>query len=60
MKIRRTNSFGEAPRRRSPVPMGCLLLAILVLGALGWTWHQGGEQPLVRVEKPVPADKLGH
>ncbi len=59
MKIRRTNSFGEPPRRRSPVPMGCILLAIIVIAALGWAWHQGGEQPLTRVEKPIAADKLG-
>lgn len=60
MKIRRSNSFGEPARRRSPVPMGCILLALIVIAALGWAWHQGGEKPLTPVEKPIPADKLGH
>lgn len=59
MKIRRTNSFGEPPRRRTPVPIGCILLAAIILGALGWAWHQGGEKQLGRVEKPVSADRLG-
>ncbi|RXR28613.1 hypothetical protein [Sphingobium fluviale] len=60
MKIRRTNAFGEPPRRRSPVPIGCLLGVLIVLAVLGWAWHQGGEQPLSHVEKPVAADSLGH
>ncbi|MDQ4419060.1 hypothetical protein OOT33_01175 [Sphingobium sp. DEHP117] len=60
MKIRRTNAFGEAPRRRSPVPIGCLLPVLILIAVLGWAWHQGGEKPLSHVEKPIAADKLGH
>ncbi|MCH4150437.1 MAG: hypothetical protein LKF30_00585 [Sphingobium sp.] len=60
MKIRRTNSFGEPTRRRSPVPLGLILVPLALVGALGWAWHQGGEKPLTHVEKPVAADKLGH
>lgn len=59
MKIRRSNAFGEPARRRSPVPMGCLLLILVVAAVLGWAWYQGGEKPLARVEKPVAADRLG-
>jgi len=40
--------------------MGCILIAIILVVALGWIWHQGGEKPLTRVEKPIAADKLGH
>ena len=39
--------------------MGCLLLILVVAAVLGWAWHQGGEKPLARVEKPVAADRLG-
>ncbi len=57
MKIKR--SVSSPPRRGRPVPLIPLVLLLILIALIGWFWVRGGEQPLVRVEKPVVAERLG-
>lgn len=61
MKFKRTDSniISQGPRRRTRLPIVPLTLAVLLVLLLVWAWQRGGEQPQTRVEKPVPAAKLG-
>lgn len=61
MKINRNNnSFGSSSRRRGPsLPILPILLVLIVIGLLWLFWTRGGEQPQQRVEKAIPAEKLG-
>lgn len=60
MKIKRqTSSFESRPRRRSTLPLIPIILILLIVGVFVLLWARGGEQPQVRVEKAIPAEKLG-
>ncbi len=60
MKIKRqTSSFESRPRRRSTLPLIPIILILLIVGLFVLLWARGGEQPQVRVEKAIPAEKLG-
>ncbi|AUW58850.1 hypothetical protein C1T17_12855 [Sphingobium sp. SCG-1] len=60
MKIKRQNSsFESRTRRRSSLPIVPIILLIVIIGLFWLMWSRGGEQPQVRVEKAIPAEKLG-
>lgn len=60
MKIKRqTSSFESRPRRRSTLPLIPIIVILLIVGLFVLLWARGGEQPQVRVEKAIPAEKLG-
>ncbi|MGK2912190.1 MAG: hypothetical protein ACSLE1_20695 [Sphingobium sp.] len=60
MKIKRQNSsFESRPRRRNALPVIPIVLLVLLIGLLWLAWTRGGEQPQTRVEKAIPAEKLG-
>jgi hypothetical protein len=63
MKTNRNfGSFETTSRRRrgfSLVPLIPVALVILLIAALWLIWSRGGEQPQQRVEKVIPAEKLG-
>lgn len=60
MKIKRQNSsFESRPRRRSPLPIIPIVFVAVLIGVLWLAWARGGEQPQTRVEKAIPAEKLG-
>lgn len=60
MKIRRNNSsIFESPRQRRRLPIIRIAIAVLFVLSLYLLWGRGGEKPLVRVEKPIPAERLG-
>ncbi len=60
MKIKRQiSSFESRPRRRSTLPLIPIIVILLIVGLFVLLWARGGEQPQVRVEKAIPAEKLG-
>lgn len=61
MKIsRNNNSFGgPSRRRRNPLFLPILFLALLFVALIGWLWSRGGEQAQQRVEIVIPAERLG-
>jgi hypothetical protein len=63
MKSKRNyGTFETTTRRRrgiSLAPLVPIVLLVLVVGFLWLIWSRGGEQPQVRVEKVIPAEKLG-
>lgn len=59
MKIRRSNAAFEPSRRRSPLPVIRIALAIIVIAILVFAWQRGGEQAQHPVEKPIASDRLG-
>jgi len=60
MKIKRnSNAIFETPRRRRRLPIIPVVIVLLLITGLGLAWQRGGEQPQVRVEKPVSPSKLG-
>lgn len=57
---RNFSSFeGGSRRRGSSLPIIPIALAVLVIALLAFFWSRGGEQPQQRVEKVIPAEKLG-
>lgn len=57
---RNFSSFeGGSRRRGSSLPIIPIALALLVIALLAFFWSRGGEQPQQRVEKVIPAEKLG-
>jgi|GEM_PF-430501 len=60
MKIKRSSNVFEnsRPRRRLPIFRMALVAALVAL--LIMAWQRGGEQAQTRIEKPIPAEKLGH
>lgn len=61
MKTNRNfSSFEGSTRRRGMrLPIIPIALVILVIALLAFFWSRGGEQPQQRVEKVIPAEKLG-
>lgn len=60
MKIS-SNKYGSYNNRtrRSKGPIVLILLAVLLAVFLWFLWQRGGEKPQQRVEKAIPAEKLG-
>lgn len=60
MKSNRSfSSFERGSRRRTRLPIIPIVLVLIVAGLLALFWSKGGEQPQQRVEKAIPAEKLG-
>ncbi|MBB6122596.1 hypothetical protein [Sphingobium subterraneum] len=61
MKIKRSSSVFDSPRRRSSVRLPIIPIAVIVvvIALLMLLWSRGGEKPQTRVEKAIPAEKLG-
>ncbi|EQB32080.1 hypothetical protein [Sphingobium ummariense] len=61
MKNRRSvSSFeGASRRRRSSLPIVPVVAIIVLIGLIALFWSRGGERPQQRVEKVIPAEKLG-
>lgn len=59
MKIRRNDGIFEGPRRRRRLPIFPIALGIVLVALVVLLWQRGGEQAQVRVEKAIPAEKLG-
>ncbi|SEI81059.1 hypothetical protein SAMN05518849_101990 [Sphingobium sp. AP50] len=57
---RNFSSFESSSRRRgSRLPILPIALVVLLALLLAFFWSRGGEKPQQRVEKPIPAEKLG-
>lgn len=59
---RNYGSFETTTRRRrgiSLAPLIPIVLLLLLIGFFWLIWSRGGEQPVERVEKVIPAEKLG-
>ncbi|WP_066514524.1 hypothetical protein [Sphingobium cloacae] len=60
MKNRRSYSnFEGSSRRRTRLPIIPIVLVILLVALIAILWSRGGERPQQRVEKAIPAEKLG-
>lgn len=61
MKNNRNFSSFEGSGRRRGGRLPIIPIALVLLGAalLAFFWSRGGEQPQQRVEKVIPAEKLG-
>lgn len=57
---RNFSSFeGSTRRRGTRLPIIPVVLVVLVVALLAFFWSRGGEQPQQRIEKVIPAEKLG-
>jgi len=57
---RNFSSFeGSSRRRGGRLPIIPILIVLLVVALLAFFWSRGGEKPQQRVEKIIPAEKLG-
>jgi len=60
MKNNRSHSsFEGSSRRRTRLPIIPIVLVIVLVALIAFLWSRGGERPQQRVEKVVPAEKLG-
>lgn len=50
---------GSSRRRGTRLPIIPIVLIVLLAGLVALLWSRGGEQPQQRVEKAIPAEKLG-
>jgi hypothetical protein len=54
------STFESSSRRRGTrLPLIPIVLIVLLAGLVVLLWSRGGEQPQQRVEKTIPAEKLG-
>ena len=54
------STFESSSRRRGTrLPIIPIVLIVLVIGLVALLWSRGGERPQQRVEKAIPAEKLG-
>lgn len=53
------SSFEGGSRRRTRLPIIPTVIVILLIALIAFLWSRGGEQPQARVEKVIPAEKLG-
>lgn len=62
MKIsRNSTNFGGSRRRRNPLVLPVIILILILALLIGWFWSRGGaEKAQQRVEKIIPAERLGH
>ncbi|MET0239329.1 MAG: hypothetical protein ABW184_05465 [Sphingobium sp.] len=58
MKNLRSTSY-ESRRRRNPLVLPAIIVAVLFFALIGWFWSRGGEQSQQRVEKIVAPERLG-
>lgn len=58
MKIRQPSY--PSHRRRNPLVLPAIIVAALIVALFVWAWIAGGAQPVVQVEKVIPAERLGH
>ncbi|MEJ7925227.1 hypothetical protein WG908_00485 [Sphingobium sp. AN641] len=56
---RNFGSFQGASRRGTRLPIVPIVLVAIIVGLLALFWSRGGEQAQTRVEKVIPAEKLG-
>jgi hypothetical protein len=56
---RNFSNFEGGSRRRTRLPIIPIILVLVVVGLLALFWSKGGEKPQQRVEKAIPAEKLG-
>jgi predicted PurR-regulated permease PerM len=57
---RNFSSFeGSSRRRGGRLPIIPIIIVLLVVALLAFFWSRGGEKPKQRVEKIIPAEKLG-
>lgn len=50
---------GGARRRGRSLPIVPIILVVVLVAVIALLWSRGGEQPQQRVEKVIPAEKLG-
>lgn len=54
------STFESGSRRRGTrLPIIPIVLIVLAIGLVALLWSRGGERPQQRVEKAIPAEKLG-
>ncbi|HKT78474.1 MAG TPA: hypothetical protein VJQ78_17205 [Sphingobium sp.] len=54
------STFDSSARRRGKrLPIIPIILIALLVGLIALLWSRGGERPQQRVEKAIPAEKLG-
>ena len=54
------STFDSSSRRRGKrLPIIPIILIALLVGLIALLWSRGGERPQQRVEKAIPAEKLG-
>jgi len=54
------SSFEGGSRRRGPsLPLIPIIAVVVLVAIIALLWSRGGEQPQSRVEKVIPAEKLG-
>ena len=54
------STFESSSRRRGKrLPVIPIILVVLLAGLVALLWSRGGERPQQRVEKVIPAEKLG-
>ena len=54
------STFDSSSRRRGTrLPIIPIVLIALLIGLVALLWSRGGERPQQRVEKVIPAEKLG-
>jgi hypothetical protein len=58
-KNRSYSSFQGGGRRRSNLPIIPIVAVVLLIAIVAFLWSRGGERPQQRVEKAIPAEKLG-
>lgn len=61
--MKRNRSFsnfeGSSRRRGSSLPIVPIILIVALVAIVALAWSRGGEKPQQRVEKIIPAEKLG-
>ena len=50
---------GSSRRRGKSLPIIPIILVVVLAAIIALLWSRGGEKPQSRVEKVVPAEKLG-
>ncbi|WHO40324.1 hypothetical protein PMI04_006945 [Sphingobium sp. AP49] len=60
MKSNRSfSSFEGGTRRRTRLPIIPIVAVVILIALVAFLWSRGGERPQQRVEKVIPAEKLG-
>ncbi|WP_022681254.1 hypothetical protein [Sphingobium bisphenolivorans] len=61
--MKRNRSFssfeGGSRRRRASLPIIPIVAVAVLVALVALLWSRGGERPQARVEKAIPAEKLG-
>ncbi|WP_176591473.1 hypothetical protein [Sphingobium sp. EM0848] len=51
---------GSSRRRGRSLPIIPIIALVVLVAIIALLWSRGGEKPQSRVEKVIPAEKLGH